>query len=252
MILNVTGLKKYALSISGESLISIFVFLIGIIVLQAIIIVYGNIKQRKDNKERKTIMETMKEFWPKIIFYLFATSIISIFTMAMIFDKNVTLNSLNNWIGIVLGFSSWIVSIISLFLSFYTVDKSITRMENIDSSIKSSVQSIKGNGWTQDYIDWCYLKEGQRVVNEFKKSGNGVFYLGKYGYIVRDSIINIDGNKYYFDENGKMAVNEIKENKDGKKMFFTADGTALDNGEIVIEHIKYIIKDYYVVNEQEI
>ena len=235
--------------ISMDKLIILtFIILIGIIVIQTIVIFDGYKKRNEDF----SILDRMRFFWPHIVFYVFATSIISIFIMSIIFEKSVTLSNLNNWVGIILGFSSWIISIISLFLSFDTIDRNLKRMDTISDSVKETVRSLKGNGWSQDNIGWFYLINGDRVKNQFKRSGNGVFYLGEYGYIVKNIMMIIDGKRYCFDDNGTMIVNNVYRLSDGHKVFCGDDGQVIENGEVVLNNIKYTIKDFYIFSEDPI
>lgn len=240
-----TTLTRGGFTSMDKLIILVLIILIGIIVVEGIVIVDGH----KKGNDNFSIFDRMRIFWPHIVLYIFATSIISIFVMSIIFDKSVTLSNLNNWIGIILGFSSWIISIISLALSFYTVDKSLSRMENIDDSVKESVSSLKGNGWSQDNIGWFYLIDGNRVKNQFKKSGNSHYYLGEYGYIVKNIMMSIDGKRYCFDDNGSLIVNNVYRLSDGRKVVCGNDGEVIENGEVILNNIKYTIKDFYIINE---
>ena len=65
--------------------------------------------------------------------------------------------------------------------------------------------------WQVEDGEWVYLdKYGDRVYNEWKKSGNDYYYLGDDGVMVTDQVIkdgDSNGNIYYVDSSGKKAVN---------------------------------------------
>ena len=244
----------------GRMLIMILVPIIGVMIAQMIIIIHSSITKKKSDKnqdknqdekgfDKDGVLEILKNFWPQIVFYLFATSIISIFALSLVFDKNLTLANLNNWIGIILGFSSWIISIISLYLSFYTVDKSMNKMESIGKTIENTAKSLNGDGWKHDEIGWIYLVDGEKVVNQIKKSGNSYYYLGKYGYVEKNTMVDIEGKKYCFNENGAMVMNGLFITQDGKKVFCGSDGSVIEKGEVIFNNIKYTIENYYVIKE---
>lgn len=44
------------------------------------------------------------------------------FISSIIFDKVVTINVLNSWVGIILGLVATVIGIISMVLSFYNLD----------------------------------------------------------------------------------------------------------------------------------
>lgn len=59
-------------------------------------------------------------------------------------------------------------------------------------------------GWQQEGDQQVYLNpDGSKKTEAWVKSEDGdVFYLDENGYIVKDTILEIDDHKYYVDENG--------------------------------------------------
>ena len=221
----------------------------------------NNSEEKYNKSKSEQFISFLKRFWGPLIIYIFATSIVLLFIAAFIFEKNIALSEMNNWIGIMLGFSSWIVGIISLYLSFYNVDKMIDaqndnleKMRETKDQIQKEVKKISGDGWKQDEIDWCYLEDGERIRNEFRKSGNNWYYLGDDGYIVRNFLLEDGDNYYYMDKNGVMVTNRFVtfSDKDNKTMYFKEGGKALKEGKINKDGETYILKDYYVVETEDI
>ena len=68
-------------------------------------------------------------------------------------------------------------------------------------------------GWVQEGEDWVYLdSNGDRVYNEWKRSGDNYYYLGEDGIMVKDDLVHdttIDAY-YYVDENGVRLMNAWK------------------------------------------
>ena len=68
-------------------------------------------------------------------------------------------------------------------------------------------------GWVQEGEDWVYLdSNGDRVYNEWKRSGDNYYYLGEDGIMAKDQLVHdttIDAY-YYVDENGVRLMNAWK------------------------------------------
>lgn len=64
-----------------------------------------------------------RKYWGLITAFSICVSIIALFTCSLIFDKKIELQIMNNWVGIILGLVATIMSIISLFLSFYNLER---------------------------------------------------------------------------------------------------------------------------------
>ena len=244
--------------------IAIIAFLIIIVILEGICIA---LLIRKNDTEKEKYSKTesdrfvlfLKRLWGPLVIYVFATSIVLLIIVTFMFEKNIALSEINNWVGIMLGFSSWIVGLISLYLSFYNVDKmidaqndSLEKMRETKEQIQNEVNKINRNGWQQDGKEWCYFKNGELIRNEFRISGNNWYYIGDDGYMVRNRLLKFRDAYYYMDANGVMVTDMfVSFSKDGKKtMYFGKDGKAVKEGKIEKNGKIYIIKDYYVVEPE--
>lgn len=49
------------------------------------------------------LIEKIRQFWWKYILYIIGTSIMLLFILSFIFDKSISINTMNSWVGIVLG-----------------------------------------------------------------------------------------------------------------------------------------------------
>lgn len=68
-------------------------------------------------------------------------------------------------------------------------------------------------GWVQEGEDWVYLdNDGERVFNEWKRSGDFYYYLGEDGVMVTDQLVHDDtlDAYYYVNENGVRIMNDWK------------------------------------------
>ena len=103
------------------------------------------------------IVQHVREFWWHYVLYIMGTSIIVLFICSFIFDKSVSIEIMNSWVGIVLGVVATIIGIISMFLSFYNLDQSIKTqektLETIDNIKKEIINYVdKTSKETQDVI----------------------------------------------------------------------------------------------------
>ena len=199
-----------------EHLMATFLILISIIFAQGICI-KKLIKAKKNNIEE--LIEKFRRFWGEFIIYILATSIIGLFIANLISKDNITLSDMNNWVSIILGFAAFMVGIISLWLSFYNIDKMLEaqtksekNMSDIKEDINKTIKSIKKQvGWTEIDGDWVYLDiDGSRIKNQWKKSGNQFFYLDSDGNITKNTLIHDKGNDYFVDDNGAMVKESFR------------------------------------------
>ena len=68
-------------------------------------------------------------------------------------------------------------------------------------------------GWVQEGEDWVYLdSNGERVYNQWKRSGDFYYYLGEDGYMLKDQLVHDDtlDAYYYVNENGVRIMNDWK------------------------------------------
>ena len=93
-------------------------------------------------------------------------------------------------------------------------------------------------GWVQEGEDWVYLdNSGERVYNQWKRSGNNYYYLNEEGIMATDTLIHDETVEawYYVDENGVKLMNQWKQlpNDEGEQvgditpdvLYYRFDGT---------------------------
>ena len=77
-------------------------------------------------------------------------------------------------------------------------------------AIGGAMTSFAAQGWVEEDGTWYYYdKDGNRVEDEWKKSGDNWFYLDSEegGAMATDKLIDDDDNTYYVDANGVMVTN---------------------------------------------
>ena len=64
-------------------------------------------------------------------------------------------------------------------------------------------------GWEMEDGEWVYLdNDGDRVYEEWKKSGNYYYYLNEDGVMATSQLVEDDDNIYYVNENGVRVSNQ--------------------------------------------
>ena len=77
-------------------------------------------------------------------------------------------------------------------------------------AIGASMTSFAATGWTEEDGQWYYYdKDGNRVEDDWKKSGDNWYWLDSEegGAMAVDKLIEDDDNHYYVDSNGAMVRN---------------------------------------------
>jgi len=77
-------------------------------------------------------------------------------------------------------------------------------------AIGASMTSFAATGWVEESGEWYYYdKDGVRVEDEWKKSGDSWYWLDseENGAMAMDKLIEDGDNYYYVDSTGKMASN---------------------------------------------
>ena len=77
-------------------------------------------------------------------------------------------------------------------------------------AIGGAMTSFAAQGWVEEDGTWYYYdKDGNRVENEWKKSGDNWFFLNgdEGGAMATDALIEDDDDTYYVDANGVMVTN---------------------------------------------
>lgn len=222
----------------------IIIILVLIILIQSVLLLTVGLTKCNENIDK--FVAKLKTFWPPFMIYVVATGTILIFVAAFIEDKSIALSDMNNWVGIILGLSSWMVGIISLILSFYNVDKMVEAQKNTLKDVNEVKDVVKASlemGWKNENGKWRYYESGRYIQNDWRKSGNNMFFLGEDGYMKENSLIKQGKDMYYVNKNGAMVTNDIK-TVDGKVVYFGADGKAVKEGIIQFKNETYNIKEY--------
>ena len=77
-------------------------------------------------------------------------------------------------------------------------------------AIGGAMTSFAAQGWVEEDGTWYYYdKDGNRVEDQWKKSGDNWFWLDGEdgGAMATDKLIDDDGDTYYVDGNGVMVTN---------------------------------------------
>lgn len=194
------------------------------VIVEGIIIANLASKNKRQSIEEK--INFFRDFWGKFVIYVLATSIIGMFLASLIRGDSITLDTVNNWVSIALGLIALIVGIISLWLSFYNVDQANQAKQAVQETAKD-IRTRK-LGWQEDgRREWYYVKaDGEIARNEWKKSGENLYHLGADGHL--DKIIYEEDKRYYVEKYGAMVKNSWIE-IDGKKMRAKSDGVLYEN-----------------------
>ena len=106
------------------------------------------------------------------------------------------------------------------------------------------------NGWATNGYDWFYASSsGSLYTNKWLKLNGCWYFFDMYGYMAR-GIAELNGQTYYFNENGVMKTGWIKElDGDGNAIWMYADqsGYLFKEGWKKINNIWYYFSDYDMV-----
>ena len=91
-------------------------------------------------KGLKQIVYIWKKFWWRILIFVLFFSIITLFITSFIFDQEITLSVMNEWVSLIVGLAALLLGIISLILSFYNLDQS-TEMQRESLQIMNIVKN---------------------------------------------------------------------------------------------------------------
>lgn len=114
----------------------------------------------------------MKEdsFWEKIrdwtfliLFIYMVLSITALFYINYALNEPLTLNTINNWISLILGLVATIFSILSMWVSFYSLEKSNKEKEENIQNINALKDSIIN---TVERTNETYLKEFYEIKSK--------------------------------------------------------------------------------------
>ena len=230
-----------------EHIYFIIMTLIVVILAEAIVIFKMSSKNKKRDVE--STIEFFRKFWGGFVIYVLATSVIGMFLASIIKGDSITVEIINNWVSIVLGLVALVVGIISLWISFYSVNQMNQAKEEVEETAKNIRE--KRIGWqVDDRGEWYYINSnGKMAINEWKRSGDNQYRLGKDGYLERNKLIYEDNKRYYVDENGMMKKETFIE-IDGKQMYAQVNGTIFEKGTIEIDGKIYTFENGFLVSDK--
>ena len=112
--------------------------------------------------------------------------------------------------------------------------------------------AIPTNGWYQDEVgDWQYYENGDFVENEWRQIKGVWYYFGWGGWMYKNGVEEINGNKYYFNKNGAMQsggwIKEVEKYSDGSSYttwYHAKASGALDTGWVKISGKWYHFSDW--------
>ena len=101
-------------------------------------------------------------------------------------------------------------------------------------AIGGAMTSFAAQGWVEEDGTWYYYdKDGNRVENEWKKSGDNWFWLDseENGAMATDKLVDDDSDLYYVDANGVMVKNTwvkvVNEDHDDDNNTYYVDGNGV-------------------------
>lgn len=127
----------------------------------------------KVKKYINDVINFWKKTWGSLVAFIILVSIIALFIASFVLDKCITLSVMNEWVSLILGMVATIMSVISLFLSFYNVEQSNevqTETVKIMTDVKEDMAERINN--IERKIDSGFSNSGNSVRNSPKVQFN--------------------------------------------------------------------------------
>ena len=122
------------------------------------------------------VINFWKKTWGSLVAFIILVSIIALFIASFVLDKCITLSVMNEWVSLILGMVATIMSVISLFLSFYNVEQSnevqketVKIMTDVKEDMAERINNIE-----------------RKIDSGFSNSGNSVRNSPKVQFNVRE------------------------------------------------------------------
>ena len=77
--------------------------------------------------------------------------------------------------------------------------------------------------WSDDMKQYYFDKDGHAVFNDWVKTDAGIYFIKADGSLYCNHLVEIAGNKYYFDEEGKVVTGYFSIEIDSIKHYFYFD-----------------------------
>ena len=122
------------------------------------------------------VINLWEKIWGRLVALVILESIIALFIASFVLDKCITLSVMNEWVSLILGMVAMIMSVISLFLSFYNVEQSnevqketVKIMTDVKEDMAERINNIE-----------------KKIDSGFSNSGNSARNSPKVQFNVRD------------------------------------------------------------------
>lgn len=133
-------------------------------------------------------LEWFRKHWGIIVSFVVAISIIALFIASFVTTQKIEIDIMNNWVGIILGFVATFMSIISMYLSFYNLEKS----NEINKDNMILMIGLKDNM----FKNYELMEQSKEIFNHnkeyIKELGMAVEELVKYQSNIISHLDNIE------------------------------------------------------------
>jgi hypothetical protein len=142
-------------TISGSLIIMLLTLIMAIegFIIFKLLLGGEDFRLKKGREQRlRDVVDCFRFFWPRFTIYIIGFGTVGLFIVSYVKKEELTLQIMNNWVGMVLGLVALIIGIISLYLSFYNLDqatdtqiKTHENLEEMKKDFKESLYELKVN-----------------------------------------------------------------------------------------------------------